>query len=625
MKIICDQCGAKYSVDDSKVQNKSFKITCKKCGNKIVIHPNEDISKISDEDKTVADGSPFSDTDWGQTGGDEMEFDDQATKIFSYNDVNNPEEQKSSTSAPITSGADWYIHVNGEQKGPLKLQELQKFIQTQKLSEYTNAWRTGMADWIYIKDIPELSTFIVTSPKNTENPFGGVDGGDKATAFGKMSLLNDTDAESLFKNAPNNETIPRMSGNSGSLFNKNSSMGSDAPFQTDSTLSSFGNKNGGSGIDLKSLINSESIDDDDDADASSKSKVIDFRDIAGNNAKRVVVQHASFNTGGGESKGSKKGLMIALVIMVIVAIAAVGFVIKTMMGKSEAFKIAIGSDPIGATVFINGEQKGFTPATLDLEKGNYSIKLSKDGFEEKNEFLTINSATTQMYKMEEKFFSIELKSEPSGTVFINGENKGDTPISLKLKKGEYNLKISKEGFDDIDGKLDVATNDSKSFTLEKQETKVASNKVVDDSKTTKTTKTTKVDAKINKSTKIETKKETTENVAVKDTKKEDLDDILGSKKVTPKKEENLPEKLTKDQVLNVIKSVSPAVSDCGQKAGISGTVKVKFQVNGSGAVSNIEVDPAAGKAANCITSKVRGMRFSKFSGAAFPVTFPFKI
>ncbi|MEZ4366999.1 MAG: zinc-ribbon domain-containing protein [Kofleriaceae bacterium] len=37
MKIVCDACGAKYSIADDKVQGKVFKIRCKKCSNIIVV------------------------------------------------------------------------------------------------------------------------------------------------------------------------------------------------------------------------------------------------------------------------------------------------------------------------------------------------------------------------------------------------------------------------------------------------------------------------------------------------------------------------------------------------------------------------------------------------------------
>ena len=37
MKIVCDNCSAKYQISDDKVRNKTFKIRCKKCSHVIVV------------------------------------------------------------------------------------------------------------------------------------------------------------------------------------------------------------------------------------------------------------------------------------------------------------------------------------------------------------------------------------------------------------------------------------------------------------------------------------------------------------------------------------------------------------------------------------------------------------
>jgi len=43
MKIVCGSCSAKYTVSDEKVQGKSVKVKCRKCGAVIVVSPNGDV------------------------------------------------------------------------------------------------------------------------------------------------------------------------------------------------------------------------------------------------------------------------------------------------------------------------------------------------------------------------------------------------------------------------------------------------------------------------------------------------------------------------------------------------------------------------------------------------------
>jgi predicted Zn finger-like uncharacterized protein len=52
MKIVCDNCGAKYSIADEKVAGKVFKIRCKKCTHVIVVRGDQ--SAAADDAATSA-------------------------------------------------------------------------------------------------------------------------------------------------------------------------------------------------------------------------------------------------------------------------------------------------------------------------------------------------------------------------------------------------------------------------------------------------------------------------------------------------------------------------------------------------------------------------------------------
>ena len=66
MKIVCDACGAKYSISDDKVQGKVFKIRCKKCQNIIVVRGNSQAAEAAapqpafEKDGETGDGWPVS-------------------------------------------------------------------------------------------------------------------------------------------------------------------------------------------------------------------------------------------------------------------------------------------------------------------------------------------------------------------------------------------------------------------------------------------------------------------------------------------------------------------------------------------------------------------------------------
>jgi len=102
MKIVCDSCGAKYSIADEKVAGKIFKIRCKKCSSVLEVRG----------DQTGA--HPFADSAQSSDGSNE---------------------------------ATWYIVVDGEQKGPLPPIELSQLFAKGSVGLDSYVWKEGFGDW----------------------------------------------------------------------------------------------------------------------------------------------------------------------------------------------------------------------------------------------------------------------------------------------------------------------------------------------------------------------------------------------------------------------------------------------------------------------------------------------
>jgi predicted Zn finger-like uncharacterized protein len=112
MKIVCDSCGAKYSIADEKVAGKIFKIRCKKCSSVLEVRG----------DQTGA--HPF--------GG------------------------AASTQDPGGEPA-WYIVVDGEQQGPLRPIEISQLFAKGRVGLDSYVWMEGFDDWKAAGDVPELT------------------------------------------------------------------------------------------------------------------------------------------------------------------------------------------------------------------------------------------------------------------------------------------------------------------------------------------------------------------------------------------------------------------------------------------------------------------------------------
>jgi predicted Zn finger-like uncharacterized protein len=119
MKIVCDACQAKYSIADEKVQGKAFKIRCKKCGHIIVVNKSE---------RATAGAAA---------------------------------EPKA---APAEDQGTWYVVVEGEQVGPLAGPDIAGRLARGEINGDTLVWKDGLADWVKLSTVPELSAGPAAQP-----------------------------------------------------------------------------------------------------------------------------------------------------------------------------------------------------------------------------------------------------------------------------------------------------------------------------------------------------------------------------------------------------------------------------------------------------------------------------
>jgi len=124
--------------------------------------------------------------------------------------------------------------------------------------------------------------------------------------------------------------------------------------------------------------------------------------------------------------------------------------------------LQVNSNPSGAEVFIDDEQKGITPVALvDLPKGNRRVTLKKEGFDPwqgtveiiplKNVHISADLITI--------YGSLDISSDPSeALIFIDGKKVGKTPLLLeKIQKGKHKININKSGLGEWEQEILVET------------------------------------------------------------------------------------------------------------------------------------------------------------------------
>ncbi|MBW2350270.1 MAG: PEGA domain-containing protein [Deltaproteobacteria bacterium] len=132
--------------------------------------------------------------------------------------------------------------------------------------------------------------------------------------------------------------------------------------------------------------------------------------------------------------------------------------------------LMVKSSPVGATVFLDGKEKGVTPLNLEnVEKGLHIVKVAKNCFslKEKKVDITASKKIDIDIKLESLCGSLVVKSTPDGAiVFVDGKEKGVTPLNLdNLRKGNLSVKLIKEGFETESKIITVKPSEKSNFSV----------------------------------------------------------------------------------------------------------------------------------------------------------------
>lgn len=136
-------------------------------------------------------------------------------------------------------------------------------------------------------------------------------------------------------------------------------------------------------------------------------------------------------------------------------------------------EISIDSQPQGATILVDGEAVGETPALVEILQGERQLKLQKEAFYEWHKTLVVTAG--EQVNMDQVTLKaaagvIHLLSVPSGAnVTVDGEFRGQTPLTLDVSPDStHKLAVFKPGYQRHTSKLNLAagTSHERRVTLE---------------------------------------------------------------------------------------------------------------------------------------------------------------
>ena len=145
------------------------------------------------------------------------------------------------------------------------------------------------------------------------------------------------------------------------------------------------------------------------------------------------------------------------ILIAFILISSIPLIIL-LSNNSNFSVIQINTIPQQAEVYIDDKKIGLSPIlNYKVSPGEHKIKIIKDGYEEKEEIVTLKNN-------ENKILNINLKEIPnykilintvpdSAKLYIDNEFVGLSPLEYSTLKNTINLKISKEGYEDYVDKV----------------------------------------------------------------------------------------------------------------------------------------------------------------------------
>ncbi len=123
--------------------------------------------------------------------------------------------------------------------------------------------------------------------------------------------------------------------------------------------------------------------------------------------------------------------------------------------------INCSSEPIGATVVVNGIERGVTPIKIEnVPKGLATVTMKLAGYQDETRELRLAPGDEQSLslKMKGKPARLKIVSSPEqARVFVDGDYQGKTPVTIPaLVAGSHEIRIELAGFGDMTRKIEVA-------------------------------------------------------------------------------------------------------------------------------------------------------------------------
>jgi PEGA domain len=117
-------------------------------------------------------------------------------------------------------------------------------------------------------------------------------------------------------------------------------------------------------------------------------------------------------------------------------------------GSAELF---VSSEPSGATLFVDGVEKGITGDVIKLQPGTHTLEVRLEGYSPERQIIElIEGRGIQFMPFVLRAApggSLQVFSVPSAEVFVDDKLVGVTPLTVSALPGTHQIRLQRPGFE----------------------------------------------------------------------------------------------------------------------------------------------------------------------------------
>ncbi len=147
--------------------------------------------------------------------------------------------------------------------------------------------------------------------------------------------------------------------------------------------------------------------------------------------------------------------------------------------KGHPMRIKIDSQPQQAAIYVDRKEygiEGYTPSTLKLPKGSYTIILELPGFKRVERPITVKKSEGFIFALEREARPAVLDvrsvassdSATGGQLLVDGAPVGSVPGRIEVAAGRHSVEVKKAGFKEFRDSVDVNEGETRTIVIDLQ-------------------------------------------------------------------------------------------------------------------------------------------------------------